>query len=422
MSDNQRNMRSARRLTRKEMEKHIKELKLYEKQVAYQKAKEAELEKVETPVEENIKGGKVKSTKKINKKFTAGLIAGVMLVSGAVAFSGCNDKNKDEEKTSKTEVAYDKETEMQKENGELFTDEKAMEDQILAYWDTLSDTTKKEFNNNPEYLVDFGRWINMFPIENFTEDYILEIYEMLNNANDNVVMAILNGQEVKGDVIKASKFLPETNCHLKAFTDREEFTLKEIKNPNDVETAKEWFKYDITDLVGLDTDMVRAVDLSSSESELAYTIGTYSYTNFNDMILMSNGIDGMTLPTPDGDEAYYPVIVGPGSNEDLYKIDEVSNNVEDEVPYFTMFDQLMINCSDLEYKEEDNQNSYGPLLEFQERNLTKKEEKKDEKDTAKLDMIIKAKNDAIKVKEIVNYQIALQDGTVIEDSFVRTRC
>ena len=37
-------------------------------------------------------------------------------------------------------------------------------------------------------------------------------------------------------------------------------------------------------------------------------------------------------------------------------------------------------------------------------------------------MIIKAKNDAIKVKEIVNYQIALQDGTVIEDSFVRTRC
>ena len=359
----------------------------------------------------------VKEEKKVKKGFFTStrnkIIAGITLAftvaaSSAGAFAVANHINND---AAVADTTVEDTKEIPNDNYYIESETKELEQKITDYFNSLDTVTKNEFNNNPQYLIDFGKWINGLKIDNFSEDYILQIYEMINNANDNVKTAYMNNKPIEGQMIKASTFIKPTNVNIELFTERERYLdeiMKDPYGPNAFEVAKKWFTSDWNSLLGLN-GAKKFSDLDSQTSELALAVNTFEMQNLVDKIFQDNNCNGLNLQTPDGSEAFYPLVLE--AHESLGIEIEDESEIDHERFYKNEITRLLTHCDNYVDKEEndmlDDQNSYGILLEVQNRFINEEiiREKTESTDTSKLEEITTAKENAYLLKEMAfNYR------------------
>ena len=351
--------------------------------------------------------------KNYKKRIVAGAVA-LTLVGSGIGYGASVLLNNDEPAIAADESENTKTSETPNDNYYIESEVDRLENEITNYFNSLDDLTKSEFNNNPQYLIDFGKWINGLKIDNFSEDYILQIYEMINNANDNVKTAFMNNQPIQGQMIKASKFIKPTNVNIELFTQREAWQQTILNNPNSAEAfeaAKAWFIADWESLLGLN-GAKKFSDFDSQASALALAVNTFELQNLVDKVFRDNNCEGLNHKTPDGSEAFYPLVL-PANQSLGIEIDDEST-IDYERFYKHEITRLLTNCDNYTKNDPtlDDQNSYGILLEVQNKFIDQElEQQNQNNNTSKLEKITDSKNKAYAVKEMYLEYVSKKDGT-----------
>lgn len=356
--------------------------------------------------------------KKHKQRIVAGAVA-LTLVGSGIGYGASVLLNNDEPAIAADESENTKTSEAPNDNYYVESETEELEQKITDYFNSLDDLTKSEFNNNPQYLIDFGKWINGLEIEDFSDARIGEIYGKINDAKMNVYNAVMNKQPIQGTYIKPSVFIKPTHSQIKLFTDREAWLDEILKDPygeNSLEIAKKWFGADWSSLTSLNSaEQFSALDPAASE--IGLKTGIFENLNFTDIIFESHGLTGMNLATPDGDTAFYPLRVGP-TNTPGINLEEVSE-LEAETYYAHLITLLLERCDNYTNGDEtkDDQDSYTTLYRTQmnyieQRIKREAEEKKNNNDnnTSKLEKITDAKNKAYAVKEMYLGYVSKKDG------------
>lgn len=364
--------------------------------------------------------------------FVTALVLGTTSL-GAVGGFALHKKLTSEPAIAADESENTKTSEAPNDNYYVESETKELEQKITDYFNSLDDLTKSEFNNNPQYLIDFGKWVNGLEIEDFSDAKIGEIYGKINNAEMNLYNSVMNKQPIQGTYIKPSVFIKPTHSQIELFTEREAWLdeiLKDPYNENSLEVAKKWFVADWESLIGLN-GATQFADLDPAVSELGLKTGIFEKLNFTDIIFESHGLTGMNLATPDGDTAFYPLRVGP-TNTPGINLEEVSE-LEAETYYAHLITLLLQRCDNYTNGDEtkDDQDSYTTLyrtqMNYVEQKIKKEsEEKKNNNDnkTSKLEKITDAKNKAYALKEYytmnnIDFVYNSKDGSIVK---VRTNC
>lgn len=368
--------------------------------------KEKEVKKI-TPKDEKLVGFKK------TKGLVAGLIIGSVLTTGTVAITGCEHESKDKTTTEVDDTRTKSKLDLYDESTKDILDKK-----VEDYWDTLSDKTKAEFNNDVTYLRHFGYWINGIKINDFNENYIATIYEMINNADDLIGTALENDEiwDKEQNYIKATTFFPEESRFASFFKEREELRDIIVKNGlhsnESIEAAKKIMKLDIecNENINLKKSMCTFADLPPQLAEL-YSVTFCELAQPHLNVLDKNNIKSITLDV-NGEKTEFPLILPPDYDNDSTKINEGGSpeNCISEDFYIKRILDKITKCDNMEPTEEliegDNPDTHRMLLEIQLGKTTSK----------KLDAIVTAKNELKTYRNEIEKQLNNNDKIIYAES------
>ncbi len=364
----------------------------------------------------------VKEEKKVKKGFFTStrnkIIAGITLAFTVAASSAgtvavMNHINND---AAVADTTVEDTKEIPNDRYYTKSETKELEQKITDYFNSLDEETKSEFDNNPQYLIDFGKWINGLEVEGlegngFTEAYIGQIYENIGNVSEKLYLSIVNDQPIEGTYIKPSVFIKDTHPLYKVLTDRENWLDQIVKKgPHSTgafEVSKEWTADDLKALVALNYFQWQETD--QAFAELLLKTGLIEKLNFNDLIFKWNNCKGIYLATPDGEKAFYPIIVGPHDSLGI-EIDDESK-IETEMPYFHLIVRLLQKCDNYYtngnakiYDQDPYTTLYRTQIDYINQKIVDKNSKTESTDTSKLEEITTAKENAYLLKEMAfNY-------------------
>lgn len=368
--------------------------------------------------------GEVKNVKPLSRK-VAGIIAGLSFIAGMTTFTALGaanndqDKTKDDENQNKTNTEQSANTEDKskvKSNLDIYDEstKSELDAAVEEYWNTLHDDVKAKFNNDITYLKHFGYWINGIEIKDFNENYIIEIYEMITNANDLIALKLENGLEWNNNYqyIDATPFIPETSQYRELFEERENYrdTIVEAGKLNDekaISVSKKWMKSDIKRFYGyeLDPNKNHFQDLPSQYKELYYNTFSEQGCPHLNVLEKNLGKDfAITLTEPTINEKVdYKLVLEPDTDKDAEEIHDGGSmqNYDYERYYTTDILASITRCDNNQDNQEeliaDDPNTYGVLLEIQEQH---QKEKTDTETSKKLEYIKNTKENLQKMKEL----------------------